>query len=609
MRAVNLLPRQHVEQKRERPNAVVLVAAIGGAAVVLALVAGTLVASRSVNRQQQALATARAVLAVTPAHHVSATTQAFRQQVLTQREQRSLALASALCKRVAWDRILRRFALVLPNDVWLTGLTATVPLDPAPVTPTTTPSALPAAATELNIAGLHLLPGERRAASRAALGRPGPAERPAPEQHLVERLRPERHQLHDRRRHPERKGGLVTARLASLPKAAQVALVATVLLLVALIGYFTLIAPKQLLGRQPEAADGRRAGSDQQQQLVGVHAGAAGGSLRQRLQRHAGDAEQARHARRAHLAQPAGVRLRDLVRPDHACGSRSTTSTSAASGVPATTSTDPFAVEPIQAKFTGSFYDLLSFLQRMRNLVRVQNGRLFTAGRLFDVSSVTLAEGPKRLAAGLGDARRSTSSCRRRVAAPTTPSTTDTTSTTHVHDDHHLGLHVGGSEHERRDFMNRKQQKRMEDLRTAKDKKMKKVAAGLSVVLAVVLAFEVPSMLKSSGGGSATPPAATTDASPASRPRLPAPRRRLRPAPPRPQVTPVASANTVLPNSDTLPKVGKSQLYSFSHFAEQGSVRPAGRRRDARPADGGGSTTSSSSTSASTSRLRPRPPP
>jgi len=153
MRSVNLLPRQQVEQKRERPNAVVLVAAIGGAAVVLALVAGTLVASRSVDRQRQALSTARAVLAVTPAHHVSATTQAFRQQVLTQREQRSLALASALSKRVAWDRVLRRFALVLPNDVWLTGLTATVPLDQAPTTTAAPTSALPAAATELNFQG------------------------------------------------------------------------------------------------------------------------------------------------------------------------------------------------------------------------------------------------------------------------------------------------------------------------------------------------------------------------------------------------------------------------------------------------------------------------
>jgi Tfp pilus assembly protein PilN len=153
MRAVNLLPRQQVERKRERPNAVVLVAAIGGAAVLLALVAGVLVANRSVDRQRQSLASAKAVLAVTPAHHVSTKTQAFRQTVLSDREQRSLALAAAIGKRVAWDRILRRFALVLPNDVWLTNVTGNVPLDASPTAELTTPSALPPAATELNIQG------------------------------------------------------------------------------------------------------------------------------------------------------------------------------------------------------------------------------------------------------------------------------------------------------------------------------------------------------------------------------------------------------------------------------------------------------------------------
>jgi Tfp pilus assembly protein PilN len=155
MRAVNLLPRQQLEQKRERPNAVVLVAGIGGAAVVLALVGGFLLANRSVDRQRQALNTARAVLAATPAHRVSAKTNSFRQTVLTQREQRSLALAAAIGKRVSWDRILRRFALVLPDDVWLTSVTGSVPLNPSSVagTATTTPSALPAAGTELTIVG------------------------------------------------------------------------------------------------------------------------------------------------------------------------------------------------------------------------------------------------------------------------------------------------------------------------------------------------------------------------------------------------------------------------------------------------------------------------
>jgi len=153
MRAVNLLPRQQVQQTSERRNPAVLVAAVGGAAVLLALVGGALLANRSVDRQQQALASARAELAATPAHHVSASTQAFRQAVLSQREQRSLALASAIGKRVAWDRILRRFALVLPNDVWLTSLTGNVPLDAATPAAPTAPSALPAAPTALSIEG------------------------------------------------------------------------------------------------------------------------------------------------------------------------------------------------------------------------------------------------------------------------------------------------------------------------------------------------------------------------------------------------------------------------------------------------------------------------
>ena len=92
MRAVNLLPRQQVERTRERPNAVILVASIGGAAVVLALVAGFLLANRSVDRQRQNLSTRTRVLAVTPAHHLSAGTQSFRSTVLNDREQRSLAL-------------------------------------------------------------------------------------------------------------------------------------------------------------------------------------------------------------------------------------------------------------------------------------------------------------------------------------------------------------------------------------------------------------------------------------------------------------------------------------------------------------------------------------
>jgi Tfp pilus assembly protein PilN len=156
MRAVNLLPREASDQKQEKRNPVVLVATIGGAVVALALIAGFLLANRSVDRQQQALTSARAVLATTPAKTLSAQTQTFRQTVLTQHEQRSLALAAALGKRVAWDRILRRIALVLPDDVWFTNLVGNSPLVSATAVgavATTTPSAIPPVPTALTITG------------------------------------------------------------------------------------------------------------------------------------------------------------------------------------------------------------------------------------------------------------------------------------------------------------------------------------------------------------------------------------------------------------------------------------------------------------------------
>jgi hypothetical protein len=114
--------------------------------------------------------------------------------------------------------------------------------------------------------------------------------------------------------------------------------------------------------------------------------------------------------------------------------------------------------------------------------------------------------------------------------------------------------------------MNRRQ-KREANLREAKDKKMKKVAAGLSVVLAIVLAFEVPSMLKSSGGSSATPPGATTTDSTSATPVSSVAPATTPPGTAAAAVTAVAS--TQLPNSDSLPKVGKQQIASFSHFASK----------------------------------------
>ena len=109
-----------------------------------------------------------------------------------------------------------------------------------------------------------------------------------------------------------------------------------------------------------------------------------------------------------------------------------------------------------------------------------------------------------------------------------------------------------------------RKQKKAQDLRAAKDKKMKKVAAGLSVVLAVVLAFEVPGMLKGSGGSSTPPPATTTTAGAPVSSTAPA----TTPPTAAASAVPVSSTgSTALPNSDTAPRSGKAQLYAFSHFS------------------------------------------
>jgi Tfp pilus assembly protein PilO len=176
----------------------------------------------------------------------------------------------------------------------------------------------------------------------------------------------------------------VTARLASLPKAAQVALVASVLLLVALMGYFTLISPKkstaaklkkQTVAVQAQINNNRSTAFTQA--LPAVRS-ASVFSVTQAMPNKLDTPDVILTLNG--LAQKSGISF-DSITPQ---GPSSTT----------TTTPDPFAAEPIQATFTGSYYNLLTFLQRVRNLVRVQNGKLFTAGRLFDVSGVSLAQGP-----------------------------------------------------------------------------------------------------------------------------------------------------------------------------------------------------------------------
>ena len=99
---------------------------------------------------------------------------------------------------------------------------------------------------------------------------------------------------------------------------------------------------------------------------------------------------------------------------------------------------------------------------------------------------------------------------------------------------------------------------RMQSVREAKDRRAKMMAIGGVVLLAGVLAFEMPKVLHHGGGStSATPPAATTGVS-------------TTPATTAPGTATAAvlpTASTKLPNSDVAPRRLKSELLAFSHFA------------------------------------------
>jgi len=142
VRAVNLLPREEPRRKDATSGKTVgMIAAVGGGIVVLALAAGFIVTGREVNTQRANLASASAELAATPRKPSAVSNR--RAAIANERNRRAVALASALSQRVSWDRVLRRLALVLPDDIWLTSLAGTTPMTTTdPTQPTT--SAMPA---------------------------------------------------------------------------------------------------------------------------------------------------------------------------------------------------------------------------------------------------------------------------------------------------------------------------------------------------------------------------------------------------------------------------------------------------------------------------------
>jgi Tfp pilus assembly protein PilN len=128
MRAVNLLPRE--AQRRTRgvtPDPIALATAISAVVVVAVIGGGNLLQTSRVASAQNKLNDAKIQLAATPLPPASArpTVAPPPAAVAAQLQPRLGAVSTALSTRVAWDRVLREFSLVLPSDVQLTQLTLT----------------------------------------------------------------------------------------------------------------------------------------------------------------------------------------------------------------------------------------------------------------------------------------------------------------------------------------------------------------------------------------------------------------------------------------------------------------------------------------------------
>jgi Tfp pilus assembly protein PilN len=133
MRAVNLLPRDERAKRTTAEQAPIYVGLGLLLVVTVVLCVMFLGASASVKDKQNALGDAKAQLAQLPPLPKAQT--AIEAGLAGEQKARVSAVTSALSRRVSWDRVLREFATVLPDDVWLTSLSAHAPSSPASAAP------------------------------------------------------------------------------------------------------------------------------------------------------------------------------------------------------------------------------------------------------------------------------------------------------------------------------------------------------------------------------------------------------------------------------------------------------------------------------------------
>jgi Tfp pilus assembly protein PilN len=129
MRAFNLLPKEEGRistQEQRSPMPYVLVALVG-VLVFAALSAFYLMSGKDVADRQAQVDDLRAELAVYAAQEERPSVEDPTAELSAERLSRTNALSSALATRLAWDRVLRELALILPQDAAIDSIEATAP--------------------------------------------------------------------------------------------------------------------------------------------------------------------------------------------------------------------------------------------------------------------------------------------------------------------------------------------------------------------------------------------------------------------------------------------------------------------------------------------------
>jgi Tfp pilus assembly protein PilN len=129
MRAVNLLPRDQSSRTIRKESLPVLVGACSGVLVAAVLGAMFMMGSGKIAAQQRKLDDLNRSYHALPPPPPGPS--AAEEQLAGEKDARVAALSTALGSRVSWDRVFREFSLVLPDDVWLTTLSAKSPISPA----------------------------------------------------------------------------------------------------------------------------------------------------------------------------------------------------------------------------------------------------------------------------------------------------------------------------------------------------------------------------------------------------------------------------------------------------------------------------------------------